>query len=199
MKKYHNLTLIIILVICIIISNYYLYNCNNTKNIENNNINKSSEYSVYRNVDYSILPENIKKTIDIINYNFSKKIVKRIDLVDYYQEIPKWIGEENYIMNMWIILYKAFKESNWFIKKDILIWWDRTDLLYSFYFKWDKLYWVRKTRIEFIPPKWADYSKIDSEIKTDCYISLNNCWDDVLFLKDFIEKLENKENTKEEN
>ncbi len=176
----------------------FMYSCSKlpTVQVNNTDISNSEKNSwsiiINEGLDKKIpIPDEInnsEKNIDKLEKEFyNKKTYFYQDITVYQDDITKWIDE--FINNIWIINFEAYLSDDWYIKKKISIEGDRTDIYYSFYIKKDKLYWVRKNRNDYNHPKWEDNSKIESEKHEDCYISLNNCSKDMLFLYDYIQKL----------
>ncbi len=201
------ISVLIVISICLVINIYNINNKtnntlnNNSKIIENSTKNKflnewiwESDHLYTKITNIKDIPNDIKISIDSLEkrYGSGNELDKKY-IVEYQENIEKWIINQEYVHNVGTIKYLKYELKNWFFEKSIVLIWSKWDLSYSFYYKWDKLYWIRKYKIEFNPPKWIEYSRITSETKTDCYISLNNCWEDVLFLKDFIEKIENED------
>lgn len=218
MKKFYSLLGIIVFVLFLVILYISYNNCtkditSSQKNIitkfakqdmQKNNyidskkeeINKNPTQNNIQNIEGDYIPpisvDDIPKveklSIDILDYRFtSENELSFKDITIEEDQIMNWINE--FVNSLWMIRYSVFSDRYWYTKKMILIQWDRKDLVYSFFVKWDKLYGARKSTYEYNPPKWADYSKLEAEKNVDCYASLNNCRKDILFLFDYIQKL----------
>ncbi|MDD3793831.1 MAG: hypothetical protein PHI37_03400 [Candidatus Gracilibacteria bacterium] len=181
MKKNKFLILIIIVTIIFL----QLYNIFILKKSDYNKdfLQKNKQYIENENIP---ITTNIEKiSIDTLEYNFSSvSEIEFKDLTIDEENIIKGIKEPIYSIGM--IRYGLYNELDGYIKKTLLIQNDRTDIEYIFFIKLNVLYAVRKVRSDFNPPKWDDYSKLDSKKYTDCYLSLNNCSEEVLFLYDYI-------------
>ncbi|MDD3144652.1 MAG: hypothetical protein PHV23_00915 [Candidatus Gracilibacteria bacterium] len=188
MKKNKFIIIILIIIGTIIIlqlyNNFVLKELNNNKDFsqENKQYIENENIPITNNDD---IPNIEKISIDTLDYTFSSESeLKFNDLTIDEENIMKGIKEPIYSIGM--IRYGLYNELNGYIKKTILIQNERTDLEYIFFIKGNALYAIRKVRSDFNPPKWDDYSKLDSKKYTDCYLSLNNCSEEVLFLYNYI-------------
>lgn len=152
---------------------------NNVINNNEQDKNNSTNTWILTNVNEEISIEQLKKI-------FKEKWMKEyIDIGNYQSEISAWTKEPVFLLSF--IKYEESDYNNWYIKKEISWQSDKSDITYSFYIKWTELYWIEKVLKFYEPAKSSGNPIIKDVIDKTCYVSLNDCQDDMLFLYKFIE------------